>query len=130
MRIIYFLMALGIALVFYLSWIPSPSMERVWFIPDWLARWSDRQTNGDLRTAIPFLFLGTMIGVRFSQNTTPAVTRWILAFLGLTFIAVIAELGQLLLPHRYFKIMDIVWGSVGAFVGLSMGYLTGRLMRG
>ncbi|GAB3928076.1 VanZ family protein [Larkinella terrae] len=117
MRIIYLLIALGVALVFYLSWRPSPMMEQVWFIPDWLGRWTDKQSNGDLRTAVPFVFLGGLTGLWLLQTKSPRLW-WFFAFIGLTIVAVIAEVGQLMLPHRYFKWQDILWGSAGTVIGL------------
>ncbi|WP_460670832.1 VanZ family protein [Larkinella ripae] len=128
MRIVYLLVALGVALVFYLSWIPDPRMDKVWFVPHWLARWTDRRANGDLRTAIPFLFLGGTTGLWLSStNARPG--RWLLAFIGLTAIAILAEAGQLLLPRRYFNWRDILWGGAGAFAGLTFAYLIRLLVR-
>lgn len=118
MRIPILLIVLGIALVFYLSWIPSPYMKFVWFLPDWIASWADVRQNGDLRTAVPFVFLGFFTGFLLIRLSSPWYW-WLFACLGLSLVAVIAEVGQLALPNRYFSWDDIEWGTAGAVIGLT-----------
>jgi hypothetical protein len=58
-------LVLGLALllsIFYFSWIPDPALERVHWLPRWIARWADHFDR--LRTGVPFLFLG-LLGGRF-----------------------------------------------------------------
>ena len=117
MRLIYLILIVGIGAVFYLSWVPDPNIERVWFVPEWLGRWADQGANDDLRTAIPFVFLGLFAGVILSRKRVP-VRLWFLAWLLLSAVAVLAEAGQLVLPKRSFDWGDVGWGALGAFVGL------------
>ncbi|GAB3260618.1 hypothetical protein GCM10027347_25060 [Larkinella harenae] len=92
-------------------------MRFVWFLPDWLARWADDGQNSDLRTAVPFVFLGFLIGIWLYRSQHSWVW-WLLALLGLTLVVITAEVGQLTMPHRYFKWEDIGWGSLGSVLGL------------
>ena len=121
MRVVFLLVALGIALVFYLSWVPNPDMALVWFVPGWIAHWTDARSNGDIRTAVPFVFLGLITGVWLFRSQKPAVW-WFVTLLGLTGIAVIAEVGQLALPHRHFSWADIRWGGIGSLLGLLVAF--------
>ena len=107
----------GIAIVFYLSWLPQPDLGLYGFLPNWLARWTDADENMNLRTAVPFVGIGSLAGVllggrRFSWPFGLAV--WIT----LTAVAFMAEIGQRLLPHRHFDWGDVAWGSVGSAIGL------------
>ncbi|MFC5412017.1 hypothetical protein ACFPMF_22020 [Larkinella bovis] len=131
MRFSFVFIVLGIALVFYLSWIPSPYMQFVWFLPDWVARWADVRKNGDLRTAVPFVFLGFCSGMMLSRAQAPWFW-WLATGFGLTMVAVIAEVGQLALPYRYFSWADIQWGAAGSVLGLAGAVLVvfiGRRLR-
>ncbi|KAA9356185.1 hypothetical protein [Larkinella humicola] len=121
MRLVFLLVALGIALVFYLSWVPNPDMALVWFVPDWIANWTDARANGDLRTAVPFVFLGLITGVWLFRLRKSSVW-WLATLVGLTGIAAIAEAGQIAMPHRHFSWADIGWGGVGSFLGLLVAY--------
>lgn len=117
MRLIYLLLSLGVALVLYLSWLPDPHLSLVWFVPGWLARWSDMHEHGDLRTAVPFLFLGLCTGYVVSGHQRLRY-RWFMSWLLLVAIVTLAEIGQLLLPDRNFRWADISWGSAGALIGI------------
>ena len=117
MRLISFFTVLGVALVFYLSWVPDPHMSFVWFLPKWIARWADIKRNEDLRTAVPFVFLGFLVGTWLSRSQRPWVW-WVLSMLGLIVVAAVAEAGQLVLPRRHFSWADILWGAAGSGLGL------------
>ncbi|GAB4025436.1 VanZ family protein [Spirosoma koreense] len=123
MRILYFIIVLGVALVFYLSWIPDPNLKDVWFIPNWLGRWTDTKANEDIRTGVPFVILGLCAGFipLFKFRRGPA--RWLSLWLLLVGVVTLAEIGQLFLPHRGFSWTDIGWGALGASVGLAMAGL-------
>lgn len=123
-----FFIALGIMLVFYLSWVPSPDMQYVWFLPDWVARWADVRQNGDLRTAVPFVFLGFCSGILLLRSQA-AWFWWLVACFGLTIVAAIAEVGQLALPHRHFSWADIRWGTAGSVLGLVSALVVGFVSR-
>ncbi|RRB00955.1 hypothetical protein [Larkinella rosea] len=122
------LIVLGISLVFYLSWVPSPYMRVVWFLPGWVARWADVGKNADLRTAVPFVFLGFCSGFMLFRSQA-AWFWWLFACFGLTLVAVIAEVGQLALPHRHFSWTDIQWGAAGSVLGMMGALIVGFVSR-
>jgi hypothetical protein len=117
MRLIYFLLAVGVGLVFYMSWEPDPHLGTLWFIPKWLAKWTDKRANGNIRTAIPFVFLG-LIGGLLPARSSSQFVGWLITWLILIGVVILAEVGQLLLPKRFFSWADIGWGALGAFAGL------------
>lgn len=119
MRLIYVFIVIGIALVFYLSWEPHKDLKFVWFIPNWLSRWTDTKANEDFRTAVPFVALGWMAGLLPSKSFR-SIYRWLVIWLILIGVVAIAEVGQLLIPSRHFSWFDIGWGALGAFVGIAI----------
>lgn len=125
-RILYGLILLGVALVFYLSWVPNPDLHFVRFVPGWVARWADQEVNEDLRTGVPFVFLGLLAGLLFAQRPDDFF-RWFISWLILTGVVVIAEVGQLWLPKRTFSWIDIGWGAAGALVGLIVAALLQKI---
>lgn len=117
-KIFWILLTLGIGIVFYLSWLPQPRLSAHWFMPGWLGKWTDASGNENLRTAVPFLFLGGFSGLWLVVKNKP-FRNWVIAFALLLLVATIAELGQLLLPQRTCDVGDILWGAAGSFAGLS-----------
>ncbi len=124
---LYGLMAIGIGLVFFLSWIPQPRLELLALLPDWLTRWTDNDANMNVRTAIPFLFLGLVAGIWLVSTHRPRQS-WGLVWLALVLVVGLAEAGQLFRPLRHFDWADIGWGAVGAAVGLLVVGSLGRLV--
>jgi hypothetical protein len=118
--IYYVLLAIGVGIVFYLSWLPSPDLSQQWFMPGWLGRWTNEHDR--MRTAVPFFFLGILTGIVLEQKKR-SWRRWLWAWLGLVATVSIAETGQLFLPHRVFDLFDIVWGAFGAFTGMFISFL-------
>lgn len=117
MRLTYLMLAVGVALILYLSWQPHYDFKHIWFIPKWVSDWTDVHANGNIRTAVPFVFMGLFAG--FLPTSSPrSLYQWLSLWLILIGIAALAETGQLLIPSRYFSFEDIGWGSVGALVGL------------
>ena len=116
-RISYTLIALGVGMVLYLSWQPQPSMTTDWFIPRWLAAWADENGNDTIRTGVPLVALGLLTGVQLAWQRQPW-QQWIWAWLGLSGMVVVAEIGQLFLVNRSFDVKDAGWGAAGALVGL------------
>jgi VanZ family protein len=48
---------------------------------------------------------------------------WLYSWLGFIAVVSIAEFGQLFLPHRVFDWRDIVWGTIGAIIGLVTAFV-------
>ncbi|MGI4738312.1 MAG: VanZ family protein [Janthinobacterium lividum] len=118
-RLVYFLVLVGAGLVLYLSWIPVPKMGQVWFIPTDLAHWADEERNDDLRTAVPLVPLGLLIGLYLIRQGRPWA-QWLLAWVGLSALVLVAEAGQFFLAQRSFSWLDVGWGAAGALAGLSL----------
>jgi drug/metabolite transporter (DMT)-like permease len=121
-------MVVGVAVVFYFSWIPEPRLSLSEYMPAWLSQWTDNETNMNLRTAIPFVFLGVLVAV-WLLRTNQSWYRWIAGWLLLVAVVVVAEAGQLLLPLRHFDWGDIGWGAVGAAAGLLVCGVPAILMK-
>lgn len=113
----YGLLVLGAGLVLYLSWLPMPKMGLVWFIPGGVAHWADENRNDTIRTAVPLVGLGWLVGGWLALQNQPW-RPWLLAFAGLAGLVVLAEVGQLFLSSRSFDLGDIGWGVAGALLGL------------
>ena len=116
-RLLYGLILVGIGLVFYLSWQPNPELHSIWFIPKWVADWTDIEANKNLRTGVPFLVLSGLVGL-LPRATRWSSSQWLFAWLGIVAVVVVAEVGQLLNPTRHFDWADIGWGATGGFLGL------------
>jgi hypothetical protein len=113
----YFLVLVGAGLVLYLSWRAHPRMEDVGFIPDWVSAWADERRNDTLRTAVPFVALGWLVGGWLWGQGRPW-RQWLWAWAALVALVVVAEVGQLFQAERSFDLADIAWGAVGALLGL------------
>lgn len=100
-----------IVLVFYFSWKPTPDIETSWYMPGWLADWSNEY--GRLRTGVPFVFMGLILSF-LGKN-------YKMYILGMLLLVTVAELGQLWLSDRHFDWMDIVYGGLGGMMGLLIG---------
>ena len=111
------LLLMGAGLVLYLSWVPRPQMATVWFVPNWVAHWADQTRNDTIRTAVPLVALGWLVGSWLAAHHWPRV-YWLLAWVALVALVTMAEVGQLFLRHRSFDLGDIGWGAVGALLGL------------
>ncbi|RZK24171.1 MAG: hypothetical protein EOO56_02465 [Hymenobacter sp.] len=115
----YLLVLVGAGLVLYLSWVPVPKMAQFWFIPPWLASWADENRNDTIRTAVPLVGLGALVGGWLAVQGRPW-RQWLLAWVALSGLVVAAEVGQLFRAERSFDQGDIAWGVVGALVGLGL----------
>lgn len=112
---------IGISLVFWLSWLPYPNVGDVLPVPLWLRQWIN--VNYDIRTGIPFLFIGFFAECILHQQYKDWKYRgWIL--LSLLGVVLVAEVGQLWLPRRHFGWWDIVYGGLGAIGGVLMAKFT------
>lgn len=114
-RLFFFTFFSGAAIVFYFSWKLNPDLEAGWLIPEWLANWGNENFN--LRTAVPFVFMGLVIGWLMVRSFRFYVICWLVMVL----LVLIAEGGQLLMPSRQFDFWDIAFGATGAALGLGMG---------
>ena len=115
----YILLGIGTAGVFYLSWLPNPHLALVGLFPNWLGDWVDDQQNENMRTAVPLGLLGILAGYWLASSHRGWL-NWLITWVALVGVVLLAELGQLRLPDRHFDWGDIGWGAVGALVGLGL----------
>ena len=113
----YGLALLGAGLILYLSWRTHPRLADVWFMPKWLSAWTDERQNDTLRTAVPFVALGWLVGGWLWLQHRPW-PQWPWAWAALVALVVVAEVGQLFEAERSFDLADIGWGAAGALLGL------------
>lgn len=111
------LILLGVLSVLYFSWISSPRLEYNWLVPNSIAKWTDSYENMNLRTAVPFFFIGIFSGFLLILNNA-ILKRWIFIWILLCLLVILAELGQFFRPHRIFDKGDIKWGVYGATLSL------------
>jgi len=104
-----------ILVVFYFSWLPQPDFRMLWYMPGWLALWSN--AHDTLRTGIPFIFLGLLSGFRLAERNS-SWKQWLITWIVFVLIAFLAEAGQLFIPKRVFDWRDIAWGCLGSLSGL------------
>lgn len=122
MRWLYGCITLGVGLILYLSWEPNPALRSVWFIPNWVAKWTDTQAHESSRTGVPFVLLGLFMGIS-PLLSNKSFMHWLIALLILLVVLVAAEVGQLFIPTRHFEWYDIGWGALGSLLGLLMAAL-------
>lgn len=77
----------------------------------------------NIRAAVPFVLLGLLGGLWVVYTKQPWYF-WILVWLGLVFIVMLAEAGQLFLPLRHFDWGDVLWGASGALAGITSTTVT------
>jgi glycopeptide antibiotics resistance protein len=111
--------------ILYFSWIPDTSLHSESYLPSWLVDWSNQHYN--LRTAVPFIFLGFLLETKLLLPPTPtspfcSITIRIL-HLGIAFlVVVVAELGQFCC-NRHPDILDVIYGLLGSIAGGLVYYL-------
>ncbi|WP_439583467.1 VanZ family protein [Dyadobacter bucti] len=120
------LLAIGAAGVLYLSWLPDPDIGLQPYFPHWLGKWIN--ANGNLRTAVPFIFLGAAMEVWFYKNERSSRRRRLIVLISVA-VVIVAETGQLFLPKRHFDLLDIGWGFIGSVVGICAGAVVNSLLK-
>ncbi|WP_052825775.1 VanZ family protein [Neotamlana nanhaiensis] len=115
----YILLLVGTLAVLYLSWVSSPAIGKMAFMPSWISSWVDSYRFSAFRTSIPLVVLGVLVGVylNFEKKT---ILWWYMAWGLLTLLVILAEIGQYFRPLRRFDFRDIFWGSAGAALGLQI----------
>ena len=126
--IIGILSMIGIILILALSWQSNPDLKSSPFMPSWIYNWTDKKRNDTIRTAIPFIILSLFIGSWFCIKKAKTI-YFIVAWLSLFLIVVLAEAGQFFIPSRYFDLRDIYWGSIGSSLGLGATYIVLVIIR-
>ena len=119
---------IGIFLILFLSWKVNPNLKELPFIPEWLSNWTDHRRNVSLRTAIPFLGLGILVGTYINYFRRTVLNTWFFAWLILFGVVLLAEAGQFFLPSRSPDSEDLFWGGIGAAIGLTLTFLTLKLI--
>jgi hypothetical protein len=126
--IVFFLVGLcGVVALFYFSWIPSPKMAEVSWLPPGLGAMLDSPAWRDPRTALPCVLLGVFAGCAM-----PFCGSYVrqYAILGTFVLPLAAELGQIFVPHRTCSFWDVLWGWGGISFGLLMVWLFRLAKRG
>lgn len=118
MKAINICIVLSVASVFYFSWLPSPRLILSGVLPEWITKWTDTNANMNVRTAVPFVLLGLLGGLWVVKTKLPWYS-WIIVWLGLVSVVILAEIGQLFLPLRHFDWGDVLWGALGALAGIT-----------
>jgi glycopeptide antibiotics resistance protein len=104
--------------IFYLSWLPDPTLRNETYFPKWLLDWSNHYYN--LRTAIPFLAVGFLLAANKQQNISKEINNNnnFIQIIGIaTIIVCIAEIGQFLITERNPDLMDVFYGILGSMIG-------------
>lgn len=121
---LYFLILIIVYIVFNFSWLPDPEIGNQFPFPAWAKNWINDKIN--LRTAVPFVFLGFFLElIQWQESKKPKTRIWSILFSLL--IVLIAETGQLLLPKRHFDLRDIGYAIIGTIVGMLLAYIYNRL---
>ena len=124
-NLIFLLLLTGAGLVIYFSWLPDPDIGNQSYFPAWLGEWTNKY--GNLRTAVPFVFLGALSEFAFVQYPNQWKKRF--NILALLFgLVLVAEVGQIFLKDRHFDYKDIMWGIAGSITGLLAGYTAKKLL--
>lgn len=110
-------------------------MREMWWIPAWLGEWADR--NGNFRNMPVFALFSALLFLVFNTChalAAPRVGGFVFRFFRLptadrtlntalraavcaSALGVALEVLQLLLPGRWADPMDVMWMTLGAFVG-------------
>lgn len=114
-KAIILIFLIGTVIVFYFSWKSNPDIETGGWIPLWLTTWTNKNYN--FRTAIPFF----LMGVSISSFSRQSLRFYILCWMAMIVMVVIAEVGQLYLPGRSFDYWDIFYGVSGGATGIIIG---------
>lgn len=124
--VVYIGVFVGVLLVLLLSWLPSPDIGDVLPFPTGLKKWINDNMN--LRTAVPFIFLGIFAAIIISSLPQRMIACfW--ALLLLLAVVILAETGQLLLPKRHFDWGDIGYGLLGSITGMLVGFFSFQLIQ-
>lgn len=119
----YYILIIFVACsVLYISWLESPRLSLNNWLPEWITDWTDKNQNQNSRTAIPFIFISIITGIKLIY-TKATYLVWVIyggCFIALVFLA---EVGQLFIPLRAFDWGDIFWGCIPIISILSMCYL-------
>jgi hypothetical protein len=116
--------------IFYLSWLPDPSLKNETYFPKWLLEWSNHHYN--LRTAIPFLAVGFLLAANKQQRISEEISNSknfnFIQNIGIaTIIVCLAEIGQFLIRERNPDLMDVFYGILGSIIGVYSFNLFKRL---
>ena len=102
--------------VMYLTLRPSPDLAEIFWIPDWLGNWADK--NGNVRTAVPFFIPSMLWGLISRRKKLPVHLS---GYAAIWLFLIITESLQIFLPQRNMDIGDIGWGSFGMALGGLVG---------
>jgi glycopeptide antibiotics resistance protein len=120
LKFVFFALALALlAAILICALASSPNMREMWWIPEWVGDWADR--NGNFRNMPVFAVFTALLFFVFSAFRLPTANRILPTALRAAVCAsalgVALEALQLLLPNRHADPMDLLWMTLGASVG-------------
>lgn len=127
--ILAILFLIGAFLILFLSWKVDPNLKETPLIPKWVSDWTDEMRNDRKRTGVPFIGLGILLGGYLVYVRKTSINNWSIAWLILITLVGVAEVGQYFLPSRSPDIEDIIWGGLGAGIGLALPLFTWFIRR-
>ena len=124
--VIWLAICICIISIFYYSWLPNPDFSNEHYLPTWLITWSNKY--GNLRTGVPFIFLGSSLNALFGNDNLNGKTLSkaiiLRSYIKITFscslIVLIVEIGQFFLPNRNPDLEDIFCGILGSQIGFAI----------
>lgn len=116
----WILVAFGCVAVLYYSWLPNPNIGSASYFPRQVGVWINKY--GNLRTAIPFIFIAIIVEISIVKIDQAIRTRAIVTMF-LLLLVLLAEIGQIFIADRHFDPADIIWAFVGTVAGLTMGIM-------
>lgn len=120
------LSAVLVVLILAASWAPDSKMTELRWLPRWITALADRGPN--IRTAAPFIPLAFLLVHGLACSGFKRPKTWAL---GLCLACVIlAESGQLFLPGRHCDGWDVLWGGVGAILGIGIAWMGQQCTQG
>jgi len=107
-----------VGVVAYFSLRASPNLSDIAWLPRGITRWLDSPAGSNIRTGIPFLFLGL---ISFLVRPGSLLSRIFIPVLFLLPLAV--ELAQFFLPRRCPDVRDVLWAWAGGSLGILIASL-------
>jgi len=115
---------------------PSSNMREMWWIPQWLGEWADKNPNFrnmPVFAAFTFVLFFVWSSFRPSNRTSEAPKHCLVrlafgVFVATALLGILLEVLQLLLPNRWADWRDVCWSVSGAFAGALAAYFISGIL--